>query len=310
MPIDFPSSPTLNQIYNYTGGSDVRFNKSFIYNGKAWEEIINYPGVIRSFAGYVSPAGWFFCNGTAYSRTYYAALFNVLSISTTGNTTISNATITNIPSTTNMDIGMPISGTNIQSGTKILLVNSSTSLTMDKPATAGGTGISFVVAPFGVGDGSTTFNVPDFSKKTPIGIGTGNLLTKRILGASGGEEAALLDVSNIPSHTHTLSQSPHRHTGVTSNNSQVHYHPTYTRRTGQEAAGYGLTIQAGYKDRVVTDSVTDYSYPGRTPQNVKHYHSFVTNTAVASPTMSYPTTGTAYHANMQPYSPVNFIIKY
>ena len=309
MPIDFPASPTLNQIYNYTSGSDVRFHKSFMYNGTGWEEIINYPGVIRPFAAFYNPAGWLLCDGTAYSRTTYSALFKIISISTTGNTTISNATITNIPSTTNMGIGMPISGTNIQSATKISLINSSTSITMDKTATASGTGIAFVVAPFGVGDGTTTFNVPDFSKKTPIGSGTNGTLTNRVLGVSGGQEDVILTLSDIPSHTHTVTDSGHKHTGVTTANDHGHYHPTYTRTTGSEAGGYGLGYSNYYKDRVIVSSNYPDRWPGQIAQSVGHFHSFITSSNTSNTNLGYYGSDKA-HPNMQPYLPLNFMIKY
>ena len=316
MPIDFPASPTLNQIYNYTGSSDVRFNKSFIYNGVEWEEI-NIPiGAMQSFCGFSSPAGWLLCDGTAYSRTTYAALFNTLTISTTGNTTISNATITNIPSTTNMGIGMPISGTNIQSGTKISLINSSTSITMDKTATASGTGINFVVAPYGVGNGSTTFNVPDLRAKAAIGGGTDGTLTNRVLGVSGGEESITLTVAEIESHNHSISASNHYHgfdapnyrTGLQSND---HYHPPKIRKISSEWGDFILVGNALFQNRVLVDGlIWDFPYPSQ-PNNNTHVHTFTTNTGYASITVDAVGGNPATpHDNMQPYIPTNYIIKY
>jgi microcystin-dependent protein len=315
MPIDFPTSPTLNQIYNYTGGSDVRFNTSFIYNGSAWEQIKIPIGAIQSFSGFSSPAGWLFCDGTAYSRTIYAALFNTISISTTGNTTISNPTITNIPSTTNMDVGMPISGTNIQSNTKILTINSSTSLTMDKNATASGTGISFVVAPYGVGDGSTTFNIPDLKGRASIGKGTNGTLTKRVLGVGGGDEKITLTINQITSHNHAIAVGNHTHnsfasptfqTGIQSND---HYHPTRLRWINNEAPNYGLVASGTFVDRVLVDGLAwDYPNPAQ-PNSSPHVHTFTTSYEYAN--VSYNSAGSDNpHNNMQPYLPVNYIIKY
>lgn len=56
---------------------------------------------------------------------------------------------------------------------------------------------------FGIGDGTTTFNVPDLRGRGPIGAGTGPTLTARSLGATGGEEAHLLATTEMPSHTHS-----------------------------------------------------------------------------------------------------------
>ena len=73
---------------------------------------------------------------------------------------------------------------------------------------------------FGDGNGSTTFNVPDFRGRTPIGTGTGtgnNLydaasgsepttgtgaLTARDLGEWGGQETFALATANMPQHNH------------------------------------------------------------------------------------------------------------
>jgi microcystin-dependent protein len=56
----------------------------------------------------------------------------------------------------------------------------------------------------GVGDGSTTFNVPDMRGRASIGTGTGAGLTTRALGDSGGEETHVLTIPEMPAHTHAL----------------------------------------------------------------------------------------------------------
>ena len=56
---------------------------------------------------------------------------------------------------------------------------------------------------YGVGDGSTTFNVPDLRGRVPIGAGTGAGLTARSLSATPGTETHSLSVSEIPSHAHS-----------------------------------------------------------------------------------------------------------
>lgn len=57
---------------------------------------------------------------------------------------------------------------------------------------------------YGVGDGSTTFNVPDFRGRGPLGSGTGTGLTARSLGAVGGAETHILDATGMPAHTHSV----------------------------------------------------------------------------------------------------------
>ncbi|HUW61601.1 MAG TPA: tail fiber protein [Candidatus Bathyarchaeia archaeon] len=59
---------------------------------------------------------------------------------------------------------------------------------------------------WGAGDGSTTFNVPDFRGKTTVGAGDDNSpdLTARALAHVGGEETHVLTVAELPPHTHTF----------------------------------------------------------------------------------------------------------
>lgn len=56
---------------------------------------------------------------------------------------------------------------------------------------------------WGVGDGVTTFNVPDFRGRTTIGSGTGTGLTARALAATGGAETHALVTAELAAHTHT-----------------------------------------------------------------------------------------------------------
>ncbi|MEA1648816.1 tail fiber protein [Nitrospirillum sp. BR 11164] len=52
------------------------------------------------------------------------------------------------------------------------------------------------------GNGVTTFNLPDYRGRTPIGQGQGTGLTNRVLGQNGGTEQVTLTVANTPAHTH------------------------------------------------------------------------------------------------------------
>lgn len=57
---------------------------------------------------------------------------------------------------------------------------------------------------WGVGDGSTTFNVPDLRGRAPIGVGTGAGLTARALAAQVGAETHQLTINEMPAHTHQV----------------------------------------------------------------------------------------------------------
>jgi microcystin-dependent protein len=59
---------------------------------------------------------------------------------------------------------------------------------------------------YGVGDNSTTFNLPDLRGRAPIGAGTGTGLTARALGATVGTETHTLTIAQMPSHDHSSLQ--------------------------------------------------------------------------------------------------------
>lgn len=51
---------------------------------------------------------------------------------------------------------------------------------------------------FGDGDGTTTFNLPDFRGRSPMGSGTGSNLTTRFVGDTPGAESNPILVSSVP----------------------------------------------------------------------------------------------------------------
>lgn len=54
------------------------------------------------------------------------------------------------------------------------------------------------------GDGATTFALPDFRGRIPVGQGTGTGLTARTLGQTGGSETVTLNASQWAAHNHTF----------------------------------------------------------------------------------------------------------
>lgn len=176
-------------------------------------------GTMILFGGTSTPSGWFRCDGSAYSRTTYAALF--AAIGTT----------------------------------------------------------------WGVGDGSTTFNVPDLRGRAPIGVGQGSGLTNRTLGSKLGEEGHANTLAENGTHTHT--GGLHTHTGGA--HSHNYTKTTYVGSGGTNNLSSGTT-GAGQTVATSSDGAVATSSDG----------------AVATTSSG---SGTA-HNTMQPSLVVNYLIKF
>ncbi|WP_140393628.1 MULTISPECIES: tail fiber protein [Pseudomonas] len=152
------------------------------------------PGEMKWFATMTPPTGFLSADGSAVSRTTYAGLFNAITARPTGNVTSGSNSISSVASPSSMWVGMPISGTGIPAGTTITAVGAST-ITLSANATATNAGVTLAICPFGVGDGSATFNLPDGRGKAPRGWDQGaSLDAGRVFGSYQADQ--------FPSHGH------------------------------------------------------------------------------------------------------------
>jgi microcystin-dependent protein len=76
---------------------------------------------------------------------------------------------------------------------------------------------------WGVGDGSTTFNLPDGKGRAFIGAGTGSGLTARTLGTKLGEESHALIVAEITPHEHQVTVAGGGVQGVSAGAQSAYY---------------------------------------------------------------------------------------
>ena len=182
-------------------------------------------GTMVLFGGTSAPSGWLLCDGAAYSRTTYAALFAAINTR------------------------------------------------------------------WGVGDGSTTFNIPDLRGRAPIGEGQGSGLTNRTLGSKLGEENHALTLAENGSHTHV--GGLHTHTGG------LHKHG---ETIGNELAAY---TTAG---SVNNYSINNNQLGGPSRINTDAGGNVATSSDGAVATTSSGS-GTA-HNTMQPSLVVNYLIKF
>src|SRR5690606_11752046 len=82
---------------------------------------------------------------------------------------------------------------------------------------------------YGVGDGSTTFNLPNLQGRVPVGLDTGQT-EFNALGKTGGAKTHTLTIDQMPSHSHT--QAPHSHTVNNHSHSYVTHDSTFSAASG------------------------------------------------------------------------------
>lgn len=122
-------------------------------------------GDVKETATLALQTGWYYCDGSNKNRVTDVNLFNAITIRQSGATTSGSPIVTGLSDTTNggstpISPGMPVSGTGIPAAAVILSVDSATQVTLSANATVSATS-PMVFAPYGVGDGSTTFGLPN-----------------------------------------------------------------------------------------------------------------------------------------------------
>lgn len=127
---------------------------------------------------------------------------------------------------------------------------------------------------YGVGNGTTTFNLPDFRGRGALGGGTGAGLTPRTVGGTGGAETVTLSTDEMPSHSHT-----HNANGGAGSGAAPATGLAYSN--GANTAGAGLDATNGELNLYTTPIALSLNSTG----------------------------GGDPHENMSPFLVVNFIIK-
>lgn len=159
---------------------------------------------------------------------------------------------------------------------------------------------------YGAGDGSTTFNLPDFRDRMPIGAG--NLYAANASG--GSKDASVISHSHTFSgdtgvesanHTHSISNSgTHGHTTSNGGYFMIETDPNPNEDpyiSGSDNSWFAKGITAN------TAAAGDHNHGGATlGVSANHSHAFSGSTSVEG--------ASATNANLPPYLSIYFIIKY
>lgn len=199
-------------------------------------------GAMLDYAGNSAPSGYLLCDGSAVSRSTYSSLFSTVS-PTIGTFTVTIAA----PAVVTLNSHGLITGdqvyltttnalpTGLTANTLYYVVRidaNSFNLSTSRANAYAGTKITttgsqsgvhtLTSCPWGLGNGSTTFNVPDTRGRTLAAADAmGGTAASRMtlarsqgsygnLGAAGGAESHVIVTAELASHTHT--QNSHNHT--------------------------------------------------------------------------------------------------
>lgn len=150
---------------------------------------------------------------------------------------------------------------------------------------------------FGPGDGSTTFNLPDYRNRMPVGAGAAYAV-----GSTGGSPDAI-----VVAHTHTYSGSGTT-AGMNANNPHGHgvSDPGHSHtQNGTDSLGGGGSAVAGISKNIPINQ----TFPASTgisiaATDINHGHDFSWSGTTAS------TGSSGTNANLPPYLGINFVIKF
>lgn len=171
---------------------------------------------------------------------------------------------------------------------------------------------SAISTTYGVGDGSTTFNLPDMRARMPIGATNGSApagLSTRALGATGGAESVTLTgaQSGTSAHGHshdiTVRDAQNGNSNQTASTNLAHSHTVNGRQSASATHGHtGTTTVA-----TAASNAGATNFPISTDSQLgTHVHTFFVQGGVSN---SSAANAAESHENMSPFIALNYIIK-
>jgi microcystin-dependent protein len=156
---------------------------------------------------------------------------------------------------------------------------------------------------FGVGDGSTTFNLPNYTDRMPIGAGSSYSVNSQ-----GGSATTTLTTTELPSHSHSASSSSSSSSsfsGSAGTTGSTNIDHTHNYNLGSiTASGVYAQVTAVNAGPVSTGGMNS---------NQNHTHTFTPAGSVSTSTSTSTSIGStgsgAAFTNLPPYLGIYFIIK-
>jgi microcystin-dependent protein len=153
---------------------------------------------------------------------------------------------------------------------------------------------------YGVGDGTTTFNIPDLRGRVPVGTDSSQTEFDA-LGETGGAKTHTLTEAQLPSHTHSIN---HDHASFGTTDGAGNHNHSWTGVNSDA----GISGQGGnYPFRIFQDIATNWGGT-QASMNGAGAHNHTIDVPNFTGTSGSTGSGSA-HNNLQPYISINYIIK-
>ncbi len=153
---------------------DLTLDKWVLLNPAKGVSQVLPPGTPLMWPVPTAPSWALVRDGSAISRSVYAALYAALCPTRSGTTVSGTAAVTGLSTTADLYVGMSVEGAGIPAGTTIASITSATAITLSANATASATvPITLFYYGYGSGGSSTTFGVPDDRGLVLRGLDTG-----------------------------------------------------------------------------------------------------------------------------------------
>jgi len=208
-------------------------------------------GTIKPWAGLVAPNQYLFAYGQEISRSTYDTLFTAITSSQAAFCSNGSPTLTGIADTSQIPIGAPVEASCLLPGATVISKTSSTLVVSSNANIT--TSLTITILPWGGGNGTTTFNLPDLRGRLIAGrdnmggtaasrLTTTYFANANAIGATGGSQSHTLTEAQLASHKHSITDPGHNH--------DVQYRTSAT-------AGPGVGVNAYVNDSAGGLTATD-----------------------------------------------------